>query len=258
MKIENSARKMGGVPGDQKVLENTDVEELTPEQQILVEQRLLQVTFIAKSMLVHFPNYAFELNDFISWGTIGLIMATRSFNPQKSFKFATYAEKKIRGAILDGIRGMDTLKRKHREFLTQIERAEKKLRNILLRNPLEEEIAQELGLNLDSFRAKKTNFGEINNPIPLEEVILDKNDVNPETNLLKRERSIILDKMMGLLNEKEKLVIFLLFTEEMSQVEIAKILNVHETMVVYLKKRALEKLRKELKKLKFFSLKDLK
>ena len=63
---------------------------------------------------------------------------------------------------------------------------------------------------------------------------------------------------MGLLNEKEKLVIFLLFTEEMSQVEIAKILNVHETMVVYLKKRALEKLRKELKKLKFFSLKDLK
>lgn len=227
---------------------------LTPEQQILVEQGLWQVIIVAKKMLSQFPVNLFELNDFISWGTIGLIRAARRFDLEIKIKFSSFAERSIRGAILDGVRSMDILSRDHRKFLKQVEEAKEKLRKTLLCNPSEEEIAQELGLSLKDFRERKVEY-TVTDQSNIQKFDLPDitNNTNPEVRLRQQEMRRILDEIMKSLTEREKQVIILLFSEEMSATEIAEVLGVNESRVSQLKKAALKKLKKGLKQLKIFS-----
>jgi len=92
------------------------------EREQLILDHLTQVRWIAIRIYEKLPG-ATNLEDLISTGIIGLINAVDSFDPTYNVKLKTYAECKIRGAILDSIRGLDGVPSHHRKKLRQIDSA---------------------------------------------------------------------------------------------------------------------------------------
>src|SRR5579863_3291408 len=125
------------------------------ERERLILEHLPQVRLVARKIHERLPeSICFE--DLLSAGVIGLIQAIDNFDPRQGAKLRTYAEFRIRGAILDSLRDIDwapRLKRRQaREFEAAIARAEQQLG----RTPEEAEIARELNLGVEEYRQKLT------------------------------------------------------------------------------------------------------
>src|SRR5215470_20066224 len=111
----------------------------------LILEHLPQVRLIARRIQERLPE-SISLDDLISTGVLGLISAIDHFDPTQNVKLKTYAEYKIRGAILDSLRGLDWAPRQKRRQAKQIEAAISAAEQRLQRCPTEEEIAKELGI----------------------------------------------------------------------------------------------------------------
>src|SRR5207245_6809329 len=116
----------------------------TEERERLILEPLPQVRLIARRIQERLPENI-SLDDLLSTGVIGLIAAIDNFDPAHNVKLKTYAEYKIRGAILDSLRGLDWAPRQKRKKAKQIEAAIAAAEQKLQRAPVEEEIAAELG-----------------------------------------------------------------------------------------------------------------
>ena len=119
--------------------------EPSSERERLILEHLPQVRWVATRIHEKLPDST-SLEDLISIGIVGLINAIDNFDPQFNVKLKTYAEHKIRGAILDSIRGMDGIPAHKRKHLKQIQATVGVLEQRLQRAPGEEEIAAELGI----------------------------------------------------------------------------------------------------------------
>src|SRR5580658_6438488 len=114
-------------------------------REALVLQHLPQVQLIAKRIHDRLPDYV-SLDDLISTGVVGLLSAIDNFDPSRDVQLNTYAERKIRGAILDGLRATDWAPRAIRQKSRQIEAAIHRAKQRVGREATEEEIAAELGI----------------------------------------------------------------------------------------------------------------
>ena len=120
------------------------------ERERLILDHLPQVRLIARRIHERLPE-SVSLEDLISTGIVGLISAIDHFDPRHNVKLKTYAEYKIRGAILDSLRGLDWAPRQQRRKSKQIEAAIAVLEQRLQRCPVEEEIARELGISMEDY-----------------------------------------------------------------------------------------------------------
>src|SRR5450432_4810270 len=112
------------------------------ERERLILEHLPQVRLIARRIQARLPD-SISLDDLVSTGVIGLISAIDNFDPGQNVKLKTYAEYKIRGAILDSLRGLDWAPRQKRKKAKQIEAAVASAEQRLQRAPTEAEIARE-------------------------------------------------------------------------------------------------------------------
>src|SRR5689334_24403437 len=126
------------------------LENSADERERLILEHLPQVRLIARRIHERLPD-SVSLDDLISTGTIGLIAAIDRFDPTHNVKLKTYAEYKIRGAILDSLRGLDWAPRQKRRKSKQIEAAIAVAEQRLQGPPPEEEIAAELGITLEEY-----------------------------------------------------------------------------------------------------------
>jgi len=101
------------------------------------------VKYIAQRIAVNLPS-SVERDDLISAGILGLVKAVETFEPERGFKFETYAGHKIRGAILDELRAMDWVPRSVRQKARELQRVFAKLENELGRMPYDDEYASRL------------------------------------------------------------------------------------------------------------------
>ena len=108
----------------------------TDERERLILEHLPQVRLIARRIQERLPENI-SLDDLISTGVIGLIAAIDNFDPTHNVKLKTYAEYKIRGAILDSLRGLDWAPRQKRKKAKQIEGAIAAAEQRLQRAPIE-------------------------------------------------------------------------------------------------------------------------
>src|SRR5205807_7378060 len=108
-------------------------------------EHLPQVRLIARRIQERLPENI-TLEDLVSTGVLGLISAIDNFDPTHKVKLKTYAEYKIRGAILDSLRGLDWAPRQKRRQAKQIEAAISVAEQKLKGSPTEDEIARELGI----------------------------------------------------------------------------------------------------------------
>src|SRR5689334_5711895 len=126
------------------------LENSADERERLILEHLPQVRLIARRIHERLPD-SVSLDDLISTGTLGLIAAIDRFDPSHNVKLKTYAEYKIRGAILDSLRGLDWAPRQQRKRSKQIEAAISAVEQRLHRAPSEDEIAGQLDLTLQEY-----------------------------------------------------------------------------------------------------------
>src|SRR5579872_3555539 len=120
------------------------------ERDRLILEHLPQVRLIARRIQERLPENI-SLEDLVSTGVLGLISAIDNFDPGHNVKLKTYAEYKIRGAILDSLRGLDWAPRQKRHKAKLIEAAIATAEQLLQRSPSEEEIATQLEISLDVY-----------------------------------------------------------------------------------------------------------
>src|SRR5579871_2358994 len=123
------------------------------ERERLILDHLANVRWIA--MRIHEKlGGAVNLEDLISSGVIGLIHAVDSYDPKYNVKLKTFAEHRIRGAILDSIRGLDGIPAHKRKRLKEIESAMASVEQRLQRAPAEDEVAAELSISLADYQSE--------------------------------------------------------------------------------------------------------
>jgi len=228
----------------------------------LIEQYAPLVKYIAQKISLRLPANI-DIDDLLSAGVIGLMDAVKKYDPSRDNKFKTYAEFRIRGAILDELRAQDWIPRSMREKAKRVERAVQKLEQALGRAPKEQEVSRKLNMELDEFRTLLNQCKSIS-LISLDEVgsfangdkksllaLLDSGDgFNPLLRLSGQELKDRLSKYIQELPEKQRIVLSLYYFEELNLKEIGQILEVTESRVSQLHTQAVIRLRSKLRALK--------
>jgi len=192
-----------------------------------------------------------EFDDLLGYGVIGLIDAIEKFDHTKNIKFETYANIRIRGAIIDQIRHMDWIPRSTRQKYKKIEEAIGKLQKIYGFDVSDELIADEMGLSLDEYSKL---LGEVTtySIVSLEEKIDDNSNFDiksrniefqPEEKFVDEEMKSILTQIIGKLPEKEMMVLQLYYYSELTYKEIAEVLSISESRVSQIHTKAISKLK---------------
>ncbi len=219
----------------------------------LINSMLPRVKQIAYNIYNKFAHVGsnLELEDIIQVGVIGLIDAANKFDPTRDNKFETYAEFRIRGAIIDELRKEDWLPRYMRDIVKKVENARNKLATTLMREPTEEEIARETNLTLDEvFDALKNiadsqllSFSDVE-----QFITFNKNNFDPQSVTIQNELKEILAKCIMQLGEKEKLILSLYYYEGFTLKEISEILELTESRISQIRSGAFKKLKTMIKK----------
>jgi RNA polymerase sigma factor for flagellar operon FliA len=228
------------------------------ERERLILEHLPQVRLIARRIHERLPE-SVNLDDLVSTGVVGLISAIDRFDPTHNVKLKTYAEYKIRGAILDSLRGLDWAPRQQRRRSKQIEQAVSALEQRLKRAPNEDEIAAELGVTLEEYHdwlveIRGLNVGSLESHPAEEEgrdllrFVADKQEDWPSHVLEKSELQKILAQAISRMPYIERTVLGLYYQEEMTLREIARVVKLHESRVSQLKTQAIIRLRSFMRK----------
>jgi RNA polymerase sigma factor for flagellar operon FliA len=231
------------------------------EREQLILEHLPQVRLIARRIHDRLPE-SVSLDDLISTGIVGLISAIDRFDSSHNVKLKTYAEYKIRGAILDSLRGLDWAPRQQRKRSKQIEAAISRAEQLLHRSPTEEEIAQQLGLTIEEYHSwlidvRGLNLGSLESAAPEDDSnnsrdllkYISGDEENWPSRLLERsELQKLLAEAIGKMPDIEKTVLSLYYHEELTLREIAKIVSLHESRISQLKSQAIMRLRSYMEK----------
>lgn len=235
------------------------------EEQLLLEH-LPMVRFLARRIHERLPSHV-DLEDLVSAGVLGLIDAFQKFDPEKNVQFRSYAQFRIRGAILDSLRTLDWSPRDLRRKGRAMEDAVQTLTARLGRAPAEAEVAAEMGLKLGEYQQflgslKSLEIGTLNatrNEDSSEEElehVPGRPEEDPLFQCLKGEMRDRLAKAILRLSERERLVITLYYHEEMTMREIALALMVVESRVSQIHASAIAHLRATLTDLVPWSVED--
>jgi len=218
----------------------------------LILEHLPQVRLIARRIQERLPE-SISIEDLVSTGVLGLISAIDNFDPSHNVKMRTYAEYKIRGAILDSLRGLDWAPRQKRRKAKQIEAAVSSAEQKLQRSPTEEEIAAELGIALEEYHIWLVEIRGLNvasleyagneQGKDLLHFIPDESENLPSTILEKSELERLLAQGIDHIPAIERTVLSLYYHEELTLREIAQVVNLHESRISQLKSQAILRLR---------------
>jgi RNA polymerase sigma factor for flagellar operon FliA len=199
-----------------------------------------------------------ELDDLIQVGMIGLTDAMSRFDTAQGVQFETFATQRIRGAMLDELRGSDWMSRGDRRHQRSIETAVHKLEQTLGRAPSESEIAKEMGLTLTAYQEL---LGKVRGTqlVYLEDMTGDEGDndyldrhvadetANPLAMLNDHRMREALVEAIKNLPEREQYVMSMYYEHDMNLKEIAAVLKVTESRVCQLHSQSIARLRSKLR-----------
>jgi RNA polymerase sigma factor for flagellar operon FliA len=200
-----------------------------------------------------------ELDDLVSWGIVGLLDAIGKYDPKKEALFSTYAQFRIRGAILDHLRSLDWVPRSVRQKAALVEKISHELEGRLGRPPTEDELADELGMSLEDYQELLTKVGEMS-LFSLEDLGFgsgeerfnlergeDEGEADPLRALLTQERVALVAQAIARLPEREKLIISLYYNDELTMKEVGAVLGLTESRVSQLHSQATLRLKSHLR-----------
>ena len=242
----------------QQVVEEIEITTENREEVIIKYSPMIK--YVANRIAMRLPPHI-EVDDLISVGVLGLMDAITKYDSSRGAKFKTYAEFRVRGAILDELRSMDWVPRSIRQKASKVDKVVQGLQAKLRRTPEDEEVAKEMGLSLDQFHETLNETKSI--PIfSLEDLgiakesgdqqsLLDclagKADADPQTQIRLVELKEIIAKAIDALPEKERLMVSLYYYEELTMKEIGAVLDITESRVSQIHSKAVYRLRTKLK-----------
>jgi RNA polymerase sigma factor for flagellar operon FliA len=233
------------------------VDRRTKEKLILEYSPLIK--FIAQKIAVRLPSNI-EFDDLVSSGVIGLMDAIDKYDPTRDNKFKTYAEFRIRGAILDELRAQDWVPRSVREKAKQLERAHVRLEQQLGRVPTEDEITRELKISKEEYYDLLNQVKSVS-ILSLDEAgsfnssdrksilsLLESCKIpSPIAQLNLKAVKEVVTRAIESLPEKQRLVLSLYYYEDLNLKEIGEVLDVTESRVSQLHTQAILWLKRKLK-----------
>lgn len=233
-------------------------ERAATEREQLIIERLPQVRLIARRIHDRLPE-SVSLDDLVSSGVVGLIAAIDHFDPAHNVKLKTYAEYKIRGAILDSLRGLDWAPRQQRKRSKQIEAAIVVVERRLKRTAAEDEIASQLELSIAEYHewlveVRGINLASLEGNTPEDpgrdmlRYISDSEEKWPSRLFERAELEGLLAQAIEQMPYVEKTILSLYYRDELTLREIAKVFKVHESRVSQLKSQGVLRLRGLLEK----------
>ncbi len=216
------------------------------------------VTQVASRMIGRLPDTV-ELADLVSYGMFGLIDAVERFEPQRGFKFETYAATRIRGAIIDELRAADWVPRSVRSKARVVEQATRELEQELMRPVTDADVAEQLGwataevrtvraqvalshvAALDSLSSDRTETTQL-------ETLMSLSVPGAGTSVEATERRALLAGAIQSVRDREQEVLRLYYYENLTLAQIGVILGVTESRVSQIHSGAVRKLRENLVK----------
>lgn len=231
----------------------------TLRNQIIAEY-LPYVNRIVNRIATHLPPTV-EVDDLVNVGIIGLIQAIERYDPTRDNKFMTYAVFRIKGAVLSELRSRDFLGRTTRKKIRNLEKTYLEMEQRLGREVQDEEVASEMNLDLDQFYQIKrmssisfVSFEEIGYATRDEKEnfidnLLNNGEGEDALSLTTiKEIKATLANHIEQLPEKEKLVVSMYYSDEMTMKEIGKVLDITESRVSQIHSAAILRLRSKLRK----------
>ena len=225
----------------------------------LVLSHLTEVLFIARRIHERLPG-GVQLEDLVHSGVLGLLQATQNFDSTRNIKFKTFAKFRIRGAILDSLRELDRASRGLRSKSRKLNAASEQLSLRLGRQPTEEEIAHEVGLEPAALRKLASTLRSLESrdqQVPSGEARTETRDLiesapadsdkGPFAQCLRSEMRQHLAQARSNLSERENQILSLHYFEQVTMQRIAAILNLKQTKLSQIHSAALTKLRGLLK-----------
>jgi RNA polymerase sigma factor FliA len=233
--------------------------DMTSEEERVLLEHLPIVRFLARRIHERLPQHV-DIEDLVSAGVVGLMDAFSKFDPNKKVQFRSYAQFRIRGAILDSLRTLDWSPRELRRKGRAVEEAIRTLTQRLGRAPVEPEVAAELGFALEEYQTllgdlKGLEIGtlhvERSEDSGEEELayIPGRPDEDPLFRCLRGEMEERLTDAISELPDRERLVMTLYYYEEMTMREIGLALGVVESRVSQIHASAVVHLRAALRDL---------
>lgn len=235
-----------------------------PSQEIkdeLVVRYLPLVEQVAGRLKIGLPDFV-QIDELVNSGIIGLIGAVDHFDPSRGFKFETYAVNRIRGSILDSLRDYDWMPRSIRSKARSLESALIKLEGELGRVPSDEEVADELELDMDSYfvlleEVKISSILSLDQPISsqdgepasLVDMIEDEDSEDPTGRVEWQEAKDVAKRLIGTLTQQERLVVALYYYEELTLREIGSVLGISESRVSQIHSRIILTLKAKLRQM---------
>ncbi|WP_145107055.1 sigma-70 family RNA polymerase sigma factor [Cereibacter sediminicola] len=189
-----------------------------------------------------------EIDDLIQIGYMGLVDASRRYEPRDGVTFAAYAAIRIRGSIMDFLRSNSALCRTTILMQQKVKAAVQRLESRLMRAPETPEVAAELGMPVGEYQDWLAQFAG-SQTASLDEVYDDQSSLfqgsepSAEDRLQATQMRGLLRQALGKMPEREALLLQLIFVEEMNVYEVAEILGVTTGRVSQIKKAAIERLR---------------
>ncbi len=241
-------------PGRPELSDDLD---LFKDRELLITECLPLVKFVAHRISSRLPSHV-EVDDLIHSGILGLMDAIKKFEPGRNVKFKTYAELRIRGAILDGLRDLDWVPRSLRRKKKDIENAYHFLEQQLGRAATDEEVAQHLAITLEDLHKSLDELkgvtlgtfveaGEDGEGENLISFVPDPDAEDPHITLQARELRTMLKDAVEKLPTKERFVVQLYYFDELTMKEIGTLLNITESRVSQLHTKSMLRLRGKLK-----------
>jgi RNA polymerase sigma factor for flagellar operon FliA len=236
---------------------------ITPgDKERLILEYAPTIKYIAQRVAARLPPHI-ALEDLINAGVIGLIDAIEKYDSSRDNTFKTYAEFRIRGAMLDELRSLDWVPRSVRQKETAIERAYAALERQLGRSAQDQEVAELLGIELEEFydwlnQVRGVSLLSLEAPglravdgetVNLLDLVAANDAQGPEQVVQARRIKELIAEAIDDLSYQEKVVISLYYYEELTMKEIGKVLDITESRVSQIHTKSILHLRARLKML---------
>lgn len=226
------------------------------EREDLITSHLGKVKYIADRFAAKLPP-SVERDDLYSAGVIGLIEAVERYDASRGVSFTTFAELRVRGAILDNLRSLDWASRSTRRRSREIQETYSQIEQAEGRTATEEEVAEKMNISLAELREsmqdlralKVTDLDERDEETGLSalDTVCDTAE-SPLEQLVENQNRKLLTAAIDKLPERERQVVALYYVEELTMKEIGKVLNITESRVSQLRTQAIVRLRANLPK----------
>ncbi len=234
---------------------NMTIEKADPEVNARIEANLPLVKHVVFQVAVHFPRHV-DREDLARAGALGLVEAARRYDDSRGVPFERFAAQRIRGAILDSVRAADWAPRSVRLLARRLESTEQQLATQLGRVPNLDEMAESLAVSRQELMKLQDRLfrsvvlaldhetsDDTDEDLTLVDILKDRSAVEPAEERETRELHTYLRDAVGLLPERQRLVIVGYFLEGKTSQDLARFLGVTESRISQLRSEALRNLK---------------